>query len=34
MIPAIKGLDRLVPPIRYSEYLTLPSGKVCVSPIR
>src|SRR5260221_10049470 len=34
MIPAMIGLDRLVPPMRYSEYLTVPSGNVWVSPIR
>src|SRR5215472_6896243 len=34
MIPAISGLDRLVPPRRYSEYFTEPSGNVWVSPIR
>src|SRR5215468_7106837 len=32
MIPAKIGLDRDVPPIRNSLYLTLPSGKVWVSP--
>ena len=32
MYPANSGEDRLVPPIRYSPYLTEPSGNVCVSP--
>jgi hypothetical protein len=34
MMPAISGLDRLVPPMRYSEYFAVPSGNVCVKPIR
>src|SRR5258708_28207377 len=34
MMPAMMGDDRLVPPMRYSEYLTVPSGNVWVSPIR
>ena len=32
MKPAISGLAREVPPIRYSPYLTEPSRKVWVSP--
>src|SRR5436309_16023029 len=34
MIPATSGDDKLVPPMRYSEYSTAPLGKVCVSPIK
>ncbi len=34
IMPAKIGDDRLVPPIRYSEYLVFASGKVWVWPMR
>jgi hypothetical protein len=33
MLPVMIGEDRLVLPIRYSEYLADPLGNVCVRPI-
>ncbi len=34
LAPANSGLDRLVPPIRYSLYFTDPSGKLWLCPTR
>ena len=34
MTPANSGQDRLVPPMRYSLYFTVPSGNVWLWPTR